>query len=70
VFNQFLVLNEEPVLFHTLPAGVRSGRPGEKRLRRIETPHVPHGWDAGVFEETTSTLLCGDLFTPPWTAQR
>jgi flavorubredoxin len=37
---------------------------GEKRLRRIETPHVPHGWDAGVFfEETTSTLLCGDLFT-------
>src|SRR3954447_23622795 len=37
---------------------------GEKRLRRVETPHVPHGWDAGVFfEETTSTLLCGDLFT-------
>jgi hypothetical protein len=25
---------------------------------------VPHGWDAGlVFEETTGTLLCGDLFT-------
>ncbi|MGV1009591.1 MAG: hypothetical protein ACOYBY_13415 [Dermatophilaceae bacterium] len=37
---------------------------GDKRLRRIETPHVPHGWDAGLFyEETTSTLLCGDLFT-------
>ncbi len=37
---------------------------GDKRLRRIETPHVPHGWDAGVFyEEETSTLLCGDLFT-------
>ncbi|MGB8386006.1 MAG: hypothetical protein WCG47_33015 [Dermatophilaceae bacterium] len=37
---------------------------GDKRLRRIETPHVPHGWDAGVFyEETTATLLCGDLFT-------
>jgi hypothetical protein len=37
---------------------------GNKRLRRIETPHVPHGWDAGIyFEETTSTLLCGDLFT-------
>jgi flavorubredoxin len=37
---------------------------GAKRLRRVETPHVPHGWDAGVFfEETTSTLLCGDLFT-------
>ncbi|MEU6998250.1 hypothetical protein [Nonomuraea sp. NPDC046570] len=37
---------------------------GGRRVRRIETPHIPHGWDAGVlFEETTSTLLCGDLFT-------
>ncbi|MBO0875222.1 MAG: hypothetical protein J2P19_17715, partial [Pseudonocardia sp.] len=37
---------------------------GGKRVRRVETPHVPHGWDAGVlYEETTSTLLCGDLFT-------
>ena len=37
---------------------------GEKRLRYIATPHVPHGWDAGLlFEESTSTLLCGDLFT-------
>jgi len=35
-----------------------------RRVRRIETPHVPHGWDAGLmFEETTSTLLCGDFFT-------
>jgi flavorubredoxin len=37
---------------------------GTRRMRRIATPHVPHGWDAGLFfEETTSTLLCGDLFT-------
>jgi flavorubredoxin len=37
---------------------------GGKRLRYLATPHVPHGWDAGVFfEETTRTLLCGDLFT-------
>jgi flavorubredoxin len=37
---------------------------GGRRVRRIDTPHVPHGWDAGlVFEETTGTLLCGDLFT-------
>ena len=37
---------------------------GGKRMRYLATPHVPHGWDAGVlFEETTSTLLCGDLFT-------
>jgi hypothetical protein len=33
-------------------------------LRYIDTPHVPHGWDAGVMlEEGSSTLLCGDLFT-------
>lgn len=37
---------------------------GGKRLRYIDTPHTPHGWDAGVmFEETTGTLLSGDLFT-------
>lgn len=37
---------------------------GGKRVVRIETPHVPHGWDAGLFfEETTKTLLCSDLFT-------
>lgn len=37
---------------------------GSRRVRRIETPHVPHGWDAGLlYEETTSTLFCGDLFT-------
>ena len=37
---------------------------GGKRVRYIDTPHMPHGWDAGVlYEETTGTLLCGDLFT-------
>jgi len=37
---------------------------GGKRLRYLATPHVPHGWESGVFfEETTGTLLCGDLFT-------
>ena len=35
-----------------------------KRVRYIDTPHIPHGWDAGVlYEETSGTLLCGDLFT-------
>lgn len=34
------------------------------RVRYIDTPHIPHGWDAGVmFEESTGTLMCGDLFT-------
>ena len=37
---------------------------GGKRIRQISTPHVPHGWEAQVlFEETTGTLLSGDLFT-------
>ena len=37
---------------------------GGKRLRQISTPHVPHGWEAQVlYEETTGTLLCGDLFS-------
>lgn len=37
---------------------------GGKRVRYIATPHVPHCWDAGLlYEETTNTLLCGDLFT-------
>jgi flavorubredoxin len=37
---------------------------GGMRVLHIDTPHVPHGWEARVlFEETTATLLCGDLFT-------
>lgn len=37
---------------------------GGRRVRHIDTPHVPHCWEARVlFEETTGTLLCGDLFT-------
>jgi flavorubredoxin len=37
---------------------------GGKRVRYIDTPHTPRGWDAGVMlEESTRTLMCGDLFT-------
>jgi flavorubredoxin len=37
---------------------------GGKRVRHIDTPHVPHCWEARLlYEETTKTLLCGDLFT-------
>jgi flavorubredoxin len=37
---------------------------GRHRVRHIDTPHVPHGWEARVlFEETTKTLFCGDLLT-------
>ncbi|MEO9180111.1 MAG: MBL fold metallo-hydrolase [Acidimicrobiales bacterium] len=37
---------------------------GGRRIRSIDTPHVPHGWDAHVlFEEVTGTLFCGDLMS-------
>jgi len=37
---------------------------GAHELEWIYTPHVPHGWDCGVlFDHTTGTLFCGDLFT-------
>lgn len=37
---------------------------GGHRLRWIDTPHLPHNWEAGLlFDETTSALLCGDLFS-------
>jgi flavorubredoxin len=33
-------------------------------LQWFDTPHVPHAWEAGVlYDTTTKTLLCGDLFT-------
>jgi len=133
-FNQYLILDEQPLLFHTGPrglfslvseavaavmpverlryvglshveadecgalneflAGARAAEPvcsqvaamvsvndmatrparpladgevlelGRHRVRWVDTPHVPHGWECGyLFEETTRTLLCGDLFT-------
>jgi flavorubredoxin len=39
---------------------------GKHTVRWLDTPHLPHGWDCGyLFEESTQTLLCGDLFTQP-----
>lgn len=36
---------------------------GKYRYRFHASPHIPHGWDAGVlFEETERTLFCSDLF--------
>lgn len=48
---------------------------GTRRIRHLDTPHVPHGWEARVlYEETTGVLFCGDLFTatgdaPPTTGE-
>ena len=47
------------------PRGLEAGRDlatGRHRFRFVPTPHLPHGWDAGVlFEETERVLLCSDL---------
>jgi hypothetical protein len=88
-FNQFLVLGDEPLLFHTglrrmfpsIQAAVARIMPPDRLrwicfghyeadecgamnewlavapLRYIDTPHIPHGWEAGVvYEEATSSF--------------
>lgn len=48
---------------------------GRYRFRFYPTPHLPHGWDAGMlFEETQKTLFCSDLLhqfgdVPPLTSE-
>ncbi|HEX4903075.1 MAG TPA: MBL fold metallo-hydrolase [Acidimicrobiales bacterium] len=89
--NMFLVAAPDAQVVHTPlavdvslndlcdrpPVGLAEGEVldlGGKRIRSIATPHVPHGWEAHVlYEETTGTLLCGDLFShvgapPPLTS--
>lgn len=37
---------------------------GRHSVRWFDAPHLPHAWECGfMMEETSSTLLCGDLFT-------
>jgi flavorubredoxin len=39
---------------------------GAHALRWFDTPHLPHAWECGfMIDDTTRTLLCGDLFTQP-----
>ena len=41
---------------------------GNRLVRWLDAPHVPHGWECGyLYEEVTGTLFCGDLFTQPGT---
>ena len=55
-------------LANRAPRGLAHGETIElgrgRTIRYLDTPHTPHGWDAGViYEEASGTLLCGDLFT-------
>lgn len=44
---------------------------GRHTVRWLDTPHLPHAWECGLlFEETTQTLLCGDLFTQPGVGEK
>lgn len=51
------------------PKGLADGEVlpiGKHRLRWLDAPHLPHGWECGYLAETTTaTLFCGDLFTQP-----
>jgi flavorubredoxin len=56
------------------PLGMADGQVlnlGRHRLMWQATPHLPHGWDCGyLFDITTGTLFCGDLFTQPGIGER
>jgi len=51
------------------PRPLADGEPmtiGKKTLRWLDAPHFPHAWECGyLFDETSRSLFCGDLFTQP-----
>lgn len=56
------------------PLGLEDGQElslGRHRLLWQTTPHLPHAWETGyLFDATTRTLFCGDLFTQPGLGER
>jgi flavorubredoxin len=54
-------------LYTRAPRALRQGDTlslGKRNVQWIDAPHLPHAWECGyLFEPTTSTLLCGDIFT-------
>jgi flavorubredoxin len=43
---------------------------GKHTVQWLDAPHLPHAWECGfLFERSTKTLLCGDLFTQPGKGQ-
>ena len=61
-------------LVDVAPIGLADGQPlvtGRHRLVWQSAPHLPHGWECGyLFDESSRTLFCGDLFTQPGTGQQ
>jgi flavorubredoxin len=56
------------------PIGMKDGDVlslGKHELVWQSTPHLPHGWECGyLYDRTTQTLFCGDLFTQPGTGEQ
>lgn len=56
------------------PIGLQDGQTlslGRHELVWQSTPHLPHGWDCGyLFDRTSRTLFCGDLFTQPGSGEK
>ena len=56
------------------PLGMADGQVlslGRHQVMWQSTPHLPHGWECGyLFDATTGTLFCGDLFTQPGVGHR
>ncbi|WP_309638644.1 FprA family A-type flavoprotein [Methylibium sp.] len=56
------------------PIGLVDGQTldiGRRQLAWQSAPHLPHGWDCGyLFEPSSRTLFCGDLFTQPGLGER
>jgi len=61
-------------LVDVAPIGLADGQPldtGRHKLVWQSAPHLPHGWECGyLFDESSRTLFCGDLFTQPGTGER
>ena len=63
-YRRVSIAGHRVVFVHQLVAEAWLGPAEGRRVRHIDTPHVPHAWEARVlYEETTGTLLCGDLLT-------
>jgi glyoxylase-like metal-dependent hydrolase (beta-lactamase superfamily II) len=41
---------------------------GGKRVRWLDTPHMPHGWDAGLIWEETTSGRCSPAISSPRSA--
>lgn len=61
-------------LVDVAPIGLADGQPldtGRHKLVWQAAPHLPHAWECGyLFDTSSRTLFCGDLFTQPGTGER